>query len=186
MSSRHGCRVKPGVTGKMEKNHLKEPGAGRIFLIAVALALAIGSGFVLGLKMGPTLFGGVDEPLVQMDEQYKQHLDPEKESANEAEQAVDSVAAAAEASKRDMAKGKDYLAGHNQWDRNEMEKIPSLQGLWDAVNNYKVDDLRSYNEKLDSATLTTIIEKLEENPKEGSYASKTDEVITISAYIKAL
>lgn len=170
----------------MEKNHLKEPGAGRIFLIVATLALAIGSGFVLGLKMGPKILGLAEEPLVQMVENDKQVLDTEQKSADEAEQAVDSVAAAAEATKRDMVKGRDYLVRHNQWDRSEMENIPSLQGLWDAVNNYRLDDIRSYDEKLDSATLKTIIEKLEDNPKEGSYASKSDEVITISAYIKAL
>ena len=89
-------------------------------------------------------------------------------------------------SKKEATLGVEYLASHNRWNRNEMEQIPALQGLWDAVNTYSLDDLRRYNEVLSSTPLTTVIESLERNPKQGYYAAKGDQVITLSTYIKRL
>ena len=89
-------------------------------------------------------------------------------------------------SKKEATLGVEYLASHNRWNRNEMEQIPALQGLWDAVNTYALDDLRRYNEILSSTPLTTVIESLERNPKQGYYAAKGDQVITLSTYIKRL
>ena len=89
-------------------------------------------------------------------------------------------------SKKEATLGVEYLASHNRWNRNEMEQIPALQGLWDAVNTYSLVDLRRYNEILSSTPLTTIIESLERNPKQGYYATKGDQVITLSTYIKRL
>lgn len=89
-------------------------------------------------------------------------------------------------SKKEATLGVEYLASHNRWNRNEMEQIPALQGLWDAVNTYSLDELRRYNEVLSSTPLTTVIESLERNPKQGYYAAKGDQVITLSTYIKRL
>ena len=83
-----------------------------------------------------------------------------------------------------IAQGVEYLATHNQWNRDEMEKIPALQGLWDAVNTYQLDLIRSFNDQLASTPLTAILEGLERTPKTGYYAAKADHVITLSTYIK--
>ena len=85
-----------------------------------------------------------------------------------------------------IAQGVEYLATHNQWNRDEMEKIPALQGLWDAVNTYQLDLIRSFNDQLASTPLTAILEGLERTPKTGYYAAKADHVITLSTYIKRL
>ena len=67
-----------------------------------------------------------------------------------------------------------------------MEKIPVLQGLWDAVNTYQFDEIRRYNDLLASTPLTAIADGLERNPKKGFYAAKADQVITLSTYTKRL
>ena len=89
-------------------------------------------------------------------------------------------------SKKEIAAGVEYLATHNRWNRDEMEKFPALQGLWDAVNTYSLDEIRKYNDVLSSTPLITIVECLEQNPKKGYYASRNDHVITLSTYIKRL
>ena len=87
-------------------------------------------------------------------------------------------------SKKEISAGVEYLATHNRWNRDEMEKIPALSGLWDAVNTYALDDIRAYNDILSSTPLTAIVESLEQNPKKGYYAPRGDNVITLSTYIK--
>ena len=89
-------------------------------------------------------------------------------------------------SKKEIAAGVEYLATHNRWNRDEMEKFPALQGLWDAVNTYQLDDIKRYNDYLASTPLITIVEGLERSPKTGYYASRNDHVITLSTYIKRL
>ena len=88
--------------------------------------------------------------------------------------------------KKEIAAGVEYLATHNRWNRDEMEKYPALQGLWDAVNTYNLDEIKRYNDYLSSTPLITIVEGLEKSPKYGYYASRNDHVITLSTYIKRL
>ncbi len=38
----------------------------------------------------------------------------------------------------------DYLDGNERWNRTEMEEIPELVGLWDAVNSYDYAGIASY------------------------------------------
>ena len=89
-------------------------------------------------------------------------------------------------SKRDVTLGVEYLASHNQWNREEMERLSALTGLWDAVNTYDLEEIRRLNETLDSTPLAAIAEGLAHNPKQGYYAAKGDHVITLSTYIKRL
>jgi len=88
--------------------------------------------------------------------------------------------------KKEIAAGVEYLAKHNRWNRDEMEKYPALQGLWDAVNTYNLDEIKRYNDYLSSTPLITIVEGLERSPKRGYYAARNDHVITLSTYIKRL
>ncbi|MCR5709624.1 MAG: hypothetical protein K6G79_03990 [Bacteroidales bacterium] len=92
----------------------------------------------------------------------------------------------AEIARKEAARGTEYLTSHNRWNRDEMEKISALQGLWDAVNTYDLEEIRRYNEVFDCPPLATIIEGLERTHKQGYYASKKDHVITLSTYIKRL
>lgn len=154
----------------------------RLTAAVVVVGCAILLGFALGLRTG-------DRRDRRLNAQAAADLPPADTLA------VDTVAVAPEPepepvekgpSKKEATLGVEYLASHNRWNRNEMEQIPALQGLWDAVNTYALDDLRRYNEILSSTPLTTVIESLERNPKQGYYAAKGDQVITLSTYIKRL
>ncbi|MBO6082929.1 MAG: hypothetical protein J6P46_07915 [Bacteroidales bacterium] len=191
----------------MDKNRWKEPGFGRIVLGAVALGCAIMVGFVLGLRSGdrhpkqppvPVMLSfSMPLPEEMMSRTDSAVVEPEAETqiGAEAEAEAETAAVSAEEpaapqraafSPSQIAQGVEYLATHNQWNRDEMEKIPALQGLWDAVNTYQLDLIRSFNDQLASTPLTAILEGLERTPKTGYYAAKADHVITLSTYIKRL
>ncbi len=72
-----------------------------------------------------------------------------------------------------------YLESHNTWNRDEMEKIPALQGLFDAMNTYNMTAIADggvYAERLSkSKVMKTISEhaklhiEKELNPKVGEH-----------------
>ena len=181
-----------------EKHKLKEPGLVRLLLGVGLLGCAILVGFLLGLRAG------------DRSRRVKQEVDPIQlallspdtmaaaavdavvvDTASVDTLAVEIPAVEAEPkpasfSKQQVAQGVEYLASHNRWNRGEMEKIPVLQGLWDAVNTYDLESIRSYNDLLSSTPLTAVVEGLEKKPKKGYYAAKADPVITLSTYIKRL
>ena len=168
---------------EVDKGKIKEPGLGRLLLGALALGSAILLGFVLGLRAGdrdrsetPSAVGieiSVPDTLALQDTVATA---PEPAPA-------EPVPAF---SKQEISLGLEYLASHNRWNREEMEKIAVLAGLWDAVNTYAVDEIRRYNETLVSTSLTAIVDGLERTPKHGFYTSKGDSNITLSTYIKHL
>ena len=181
---------------------MKEPGFGRMLLSALALGCAILVGFVLGLRAGdksrrnpPVMtlaaFPGLDSmyalpdtavvvPGVPEDSESDSEIIPEAAPVPSPNKPVSSL------SKQQIAQGVEYLASHNRWNRDEMEEIPSLAGLWDAVNTYQTDEISRYNETLGSTPLTAIVEGLGRKQKHGYYAAKSDSVITLSTYIKRL
>lgn len=177
-----------------EQNRWKEPGIWRVLAGAAALAAALLIGFVVGLRMG-------DRDRRKPAEEAVLALNPfdtlAKNGSTQDTLVVDTLVVpeapapkAPEAdpkfSRQDIALGVEYLASHNRWNREEMERIPALKGLWDAVNTYQLDEIRQYNERLTSTPLSSVIEVLENNPKQGYYAAKGDHVITLSTYIKRL
>lgn len=178
---------------EMDKNRLKEPGFGRILLGVVALGCSILIGFVVGLRAGDrSRKRQPQEPVSGVLAPISSAEPAAKDTSVVDTLAVDTlvVEPAPEKtpsfSRQQVAQGVEYLASHNRWNRLEMEKIPVLAGLWDAVNTYQLDEIWRYNEVLASTPLTSIVEGLEHNPKSGFYAAKTDQVITLSTYIKRL
>ncbi len=173
---------------EMDKNRLKEPGFGRILLGVVALGCSILIGFVVGLRAGDRSrkrqpqepVSGVLAPISSAEPAAKDTSVVDTLAVEPVPEKTPSF------SRQQVAQGVEYLASHNRWNRLEMEKIPVLAGLWDAVNTYQLDEIRRYNEVLASTPLTSIVEGLEHNPKSGFYAAKTDQVITLSTYIKRL
>ena len=151
-----------------------------LFSIA-GLGIAILIGFVLGLQ-----FGDRSRPRIQTPELPPAIVPADTVAVADTVQAEPVVVKPPEPSKKNIAQGVEYLAAHNRWNRDEMEKIPALTGLWDAVNTYSLDDIRAYNDVLGSTPLTTIVEGLEKKPKKGYYAAKNDHVITLSTYVKRL
>lgn len=186
----------------LDKNRWKEPGFGRIVLGAVALGCAILVGFVLGLRSGDrhrkqppvNALLSLSMPLPLPADSAGATVDSaavsDVEAADADTMAVVPVVSVVEPrpkySQAQIAQGVEYLASHNRWNRDEMEKIPALTGLWDAVNTYQLDEIRQYNKVLSSTPLTAVVEGLEKKPKKGYYAAKTDQVITLSTYIKRL
>ena len=177
---------------EMDRNRLKEPGFGRILLGVVALGCSILIGFVVGLRAGDRSrkrqpqepVSGVLAPISSAEPAAK---DTSVVDTLAVDTLVEPVPEKTPSfSRQQVAQGVEYLASHNRWNRLEMEKIPVLAGLWDAVNTYQLDEIRRYNEVLASTPLTSIVEGLEHNPKSGFYAAKTDQVITLSTYIKRL
>ena len=171
---------------EFDKNRLKEPGMVRVLLGALALGCAVLIGFVAGLRVGDRIGSKPDRPETPS-------AGPSAWTDTIPEIVVtavpDTVAVEPKTpsfSKQQIAQGVEYLASHNRWNRDEMEKYPALQGLWDAVNTYNLDEIKRYNDYLSSTPLITIVEGLEKSPKHGYYASRNDHVITLSTYIKRL
>ena len=168
---------------ELDKNKIKEPGIGRLLLGAVALGCAILLGFVLGLRAGDR-DRKEKQPVAEVVTAVPDTLAVQDTVSTEPEPPV--APAAPTFSKQEIALGVEYLASHNRWNREEMEQVAVLAGLWDAVNTYAVDEIRRYNDILASTPLTTIVEELERSPKHGFYAAKGDRMITLSTYIKRL
>ena len=171
----------------LDRNRLKEPGFGRMLLSALALGCAILVGFVLGLRAGdksrrnPPVMTLAAFPVLDSMYALPDSAIVVPDVAEDAEtEPVSSL------SKQQIAQGVEYLASHNRWNRDEMEEIPSLAGLWDAVNTYQTDEISRYNETLGSTPLAAIVEGLGRKQKHGYYAAKSDSVITLSTYIKRL
>ena len=162
----------------------KNPGIFKHLIGAAAVGIAILVGFVLGLWVGDR-HRGAPSPLENT--ALAQAL-----MAQDTLPAVDTVVVEepvpeiSESTKKERAEGVDYLTPHNRWNRDEMEKIPALKGLWDAVNHYNVEEIRKYAEVMECPPLTAIIEGLESSQKTGYYASKNDRNITLSTYIRRL
>ena len=164
----------------------KNPSIFKHLLGAAGVGIAILIGFMLGLWVGDRHRG---EPLPELPTGLLS-IDslPPVDSLSVVDTLVveEKVPEVSESTKRERAEGVDYLTKHNRWNRDEMEKIPALRGLWDAVNHYNVEEIRKYAEVMECPPLTTIIEGLEASQKTGYYASKNDRNITLSTYIRRL
>jgi len=173
----------------------KNPSLMKHLLSAAGVGGAILLGFVLGLWVGDRSRdrkeASADAPSVMVDSVMSGFLANVEIPADTAmveiaQDTLPKVPEVSETTKKERAEGKAYLTKHNRWNRDEMEKIPVLQGLWDAVNHYDVEAIRKYAEVLECPPLTTIIEGLEKSQKKGYYTSKNDRNITLSTYIRRL
>lgn len=165
-----------------------------VLLKAGALGVAILLGFLLGLMVGDRDRRKPDPSSETIDSLSVAVSEPDTLRVDTTAVVVEEPEEPAEPetperpmpTKKEIAAGVEYLATHNRWNRDEMEQYPALQGLWDAVNTYQLDEIKRYNEYLSSTPLITIVEGLEQSPKTGYYASRNDHVITLSTYIKRL
>ena len=84
--------------------------------------------------------------------------------------------------------GREYLENKDVWKKSEMEKIPDLKGLFDALNTYnkeKINELcegKEFGGRMD--TIISTLTKIEGNLPNTSYC--TDEKINFENYIKKL
>lgn len=73
------------------------------------------------------------------------------------------------------------------WNKEEMSRIPGLEGLWDALNLYDRSKILSYKDKLGSSArfreLVNKINSSQGNPT-GNYCNEDDPNITFENYLK--
>lgn len=151
------------------------------FLLFAGIALLIS--LLLGLTGGMLLSNLFDKkietPVGKTDEFKKQNAG--KSNSKDTEVEIGSVI--------------EYLDSHSKWNRAEMEKFKDIQGLWDALNERRFDDILKYKQQLhESTTFNKLVEAIEENKHKtflGSFNSKPDDYdITIGSkekgYIKKL
>jgi hypothetical protein len=167
----------------------KNPSVFKHLIGAVAVGGAILLGFVLGLWVGDhnRKESQSPDPAVVVDSVMAGCVAKVDTTVAEVPQdTVPKVPEVSETTKKERAAGIEYLTKHNRWNRDEMEEIPALQGLWDAVNHYDLETIRKYAEVMECPPLTAIVEGLETSHKTGYYASKNDRNITLSTYIRRL
>ena len=95
----------------------------------------------------------------------------------------------------------EYLDGHEQWKKSEMESIEELKGLWDDLNTFRFDKVKGRTNLLQSNRFKSLVEKIDSlltitnnHPKfNGSqYNNGNDDCITIEhkgasqSYLKLL
>lgn len=88
----------------------------------------------------------------------------------------------------EQSPGREYLENNAVWKKSEMEAIPDLKGLFDALNTYnkeKINELcegKEFGGRMD--TIISTLTKIEGNLPNTSYC--TDEKINFENYIKKL
>ena len=85
-----------------------------------------------------------------------------------------------------------YLDNNSRWTRDEIEKYSAKKGLWDALNEYRFDDILSYEPHLSKSEIyNRIYNIIRENRKYltsdfGTYCDNKDQTITINSYISSV
>ena len=80
-----------------------------------------------------------------------------------------------------------------KWNKSELDKYPQIYGLWDALNEYKFEEIKKFREPLKESTkFTELISAIEKDSKTradygDSYNTNKDDLeITIDNYIKKI
>ena len=86
-----------------------------------------------------------------------------------------------------------YMDTSVKWNKLDLDKYPQTHGLWDALNEYKFDEIKRFKEPLkESIKFTELISAIEKDSKTrvdygDSYNTKKDDLdITIDNYIKKI
>lgn len=87
----------------------------------------------------------------------------------------------------------DYLDSHDIWNRQEMEKIPGLQGVWDLLNEYKINMISYLSHLAYSKRFADLMDSCQEIIDAGGHfgdinycTREGDYDITFSNYLKVL
>lgn len=86
-----------------------------------------------------------------------------------------------------------YMDTSIKWNKSELDKYPQIYGLWDALNEYKFEEIKKLREPLKESTkFTKLISAIEKDSKTradygDSYNTNKDDLeITIDNYIKKI
>lgn len=86
----------------------------------------------------------------------------------------------------------EYLDSNKKWNRNEMEKYPETKGLWDAMNERRLDDILDYENQLSGSNqFNKVVECVKKNKNKKGLGAKyitkpNDFDISVDRYISKL
>lgn len=86
----------------------------------------------------------------------------------------------------------EYLDGNKTWQKDSLEKYPETKGLFDALNNYNIKEIKriyTYRLQSKSENLRKIVDALPQNiygQVQQTYNSENDFAITIETYIETI
>lgn len=93
----------------------------------------------------------------------------------------------------DTQKALNYLQNNDTWHKDSLDRFDATHGLFDELNEFKIDKIKDKNDTLNNDKLAKIVEALEEIPADsrpgthdGKYNAKDDKQININNYINSI
>lgn len=93
----------------------------------------------------------------------------------------------------DTQKALNYLQNNDTWHKDSLDRFDATHGLFDELNEFKINKIKDRNATLNNDKLAKIVEALEEIPADsrpgthdGKYNAKDDKQININNYINSI
>lgn len=93
----------------------------------------------------------------------------------------------------DTQKALNYLQNNDTWHKDSLDRFDATHGLFDELNEFKIDKIKDKNDTLNNDKLAKIVEALEQIPADsrpgthdGKYNAKDDKQININNYINSI
>lgn len=93
----------------------------------------------------------------------------------------------------DTQKAFNYLQNNDTWHKDSLDRFDATHGLFDELNEFKIDKIKDKNDTLNNDKLAKIVEALKNIPPDsrpgthdGKYNAKDDKQININNYINSI
>lgn len=93
----------------------------------------------------------------------------------------------------DTQKALNYLQNNDTWHKDSLDRFDATHGLFDELNEFKIDKIKDKNDTLNNDKLAKIVEALKNIPPDsrpgthdGKYNAKDDKQININNYINSI
>lgn len=93
----------------------------------------------------------------------------------------------------DTQKAFNYLESYDTWHKDSLDRFDATRGLFDELNEFKIDKIEKTNATLNNGKLVKIVEALKNIPPDsrpgthdGKYNAKDDKQININNYINSI
>lgn len=93
----------------------------------------------------------------------------------------------------DTQKAFNYLQNNDTWHKDSLDRFDATRGLFDELNEFKIDKIKDKNDTLNNDKLAKIVEALKNIPPDsrpgthdGKYNAKDDKQININNYINSI
>lgn len=93
----------------------------------------------------------------------------------------------------DTQKAFNYLQNNDTWHKDSLDRFEATRGLFDELNEFKIDKIEKTNATLNNGKLVKIVEALKNIPPDsrpgthdGKYNAKDDKQININNYINSI